>query len=86
MPFFVYILRSLMDGSYYVGSTKDLQGRLRHHNGSGTQYTRQKRPWELVYAEEHPDRGSAMRREYMIKKGGGKKFIDGLLRRSRGNG
>lgn len=83
MAFFVYILRSLKDGSYYVGSTQDLEPRLKHHNEVGTQYTKQKRPWELVYTEEHPDRSSAMQREYAIKKHGGKQFIESLIKKSR---
>ena len=83
MPIFVYILRSLKDGSYYVGSTQDLDARLQHHNQVGTQYTKQKRPWELVYSEEHPDRSSAMKRDHAIKKSGGKQFIESLVRTSR---
>ena len=82
MPVFVYILKSLKDGSYYVGSTQDVASRVKHHNQTGTQYTKQKRPWELVYVEEYPDRSSAMQREYAIKKGGGKKFIEALLKKS----
>ena len=83
MPIFVYILKSLKDGSYYVGSTQNLDARLKHHNQVGTQYTKQKRPWELVYKEEHPDRSSAMKREYAIKKSGGKQFIESLVKKSR---
>ena len=83
MPVFVYILRSLKDGSYYIGSTQDVDARLKHHNQTGTQYTKQKRPWELVYQEEHPDRSSAMKREYAIKKRGGRKFIESLAKTSR---
>ncbi|OGP86053.1 MAG: hypothetical protein A2Z08_07145 [Deltaproteobacteria bacterium RBG_16_54_11] len=83
MPVFVYILRSLKDGSYYVGSTQDLEPRLKHHNEVGTQYTKQKRPWELVYTEEHPDRSSAMKREYVIKRRGGRRFIESLIKSTR---
>jgi putative endonuclease len=83
MPVFVYILKSLKDGTYYVGSTQDVESRVKHHNQTGTQYTKQKRPWELVYTEEHPDRSTAMQREYAIKKGGGKKFIEAFLKKSR---
>jgi putative endonuclease len=82
MPVFVYILRSLKDGSYYVGTTQDVDSRVEHHNQVGTQYTKQKSPWELVYTEEHPDRSSAMQREYAIKKGGGKQFISSLIKKS----
>jgi putative endonuclease len=84
MPVFVYILRSLKDGSYYVGTTQDVDSRVERHNKVGTQYTKQKRPWELVYKEEHPDRSSAMQREYAIKKrGGGRQFIESLIKKSR---
>ena len=83
MPIFVYILKSLKDGSYYVGSTQNVESRVKHHNQTGTQYTKQKRPWELVYTEEHPDRSTAMQREYAIKRHGGKKFIESLIKKSR---
>jgi putative endonuclease len=80
MLVFVYILRSLKDGTYYIGSTQDVDERLKHHNQVGTQYTKQKKPWELVYQEEHPDRSSAMKREYAIKKRGAKQFLESLAK------
>ncbi len=51
MPF-TYILRCA-DGSFYVGSTVDLQRRIDEHNlGLGAAYTRRRsrRPVELVWA------------------------------------
>jgi putative endonuclease len=39
-----------------------------HNAGRGAKYTRYRRPVRLVYVEELPDRGSAMRRESSIKK------------------
>jgi len=51
MPF-TYMLRCA-DGSYYVGSTRDLERRLREHqSGEGATYTRRRRPVELVFARE----------------------------------
>ena len=51
MPF-VYILRC-SDGSYYVGSTRDLDRRLAEHaSGNGAAYTRHRRPVTLVFSEE----------------------------------
>ncbi|KAA1425191.1 GIY-YIG nuclease family protein [Mumia zhuanghuii] len=48
----VYILRCA-DGSYYVGSTRNLAARVDQHNaGSGATYTRTRRPVELVFFEE----------------------------------
>jgi putative endonuclease len=46
---YMYILRC-SDGSYYVGSTRDIHTRLRQHeDGEGAAYMRRRRPVELVY-------------------------------------
>ena len=48
----MYILECA-DGSYYVGSTVDLERRVWEHNeGLGGQYTARRRPVKLVYAAE----------------------------------
>ncbi|MBA4609316.1 GIY-YIG nuclease family protein [Aeromicrobium sp. Marseille-Q0843] len=48
----VYILRC-SDGSYYVGSTRHLAGRLRQHQtGTGAEYTRHRLPVELLWSHE----------------------------------
>ncbi len=83
MSYFVYILKSLQDGTYYVGSAQDLQERLERHNQGRTKYTKVKRPWELVYSEEFPDRSSAMKRENEIKRRKRRTFIEALVRTSR---
>jgi putative endonuclease len=68
MPCYCYILEC-SDGTYYTGWTTDPQRRLRQHNrGTGSSYTRARRPVRLVYTEEQPDRSSAMRREIKIKR------------------
>jgi len=83
MPFYVYILQSLKDGSYYIGSINNLEDRIERHNQGRSQYTRAKRPWKLVYSEERPDRSSAVRRENQIKNRKSKDFIETLVKRSR---
>jgi putative endonuclease len=51
MPW-TYMLRC-SDGSYYVGSTWDLERRVNQHNGDeGAAYTRRRRPVELVWSAE----------------------------------
>ena len=48
----VYILRC-GDGSYYVGSTRNLQVRMQQHaTGKGAKYTSRRLPIELVWAQE----------------------------------
>ncbi len=67
--YFVYMVKCA-DDTFYTGITTELERRIEEHNGSdkGAKYTRVRRPVNLVYSEEHPDRSSASKREYEIKK------------------
>ena len=65
---YVYLLRC-SDESLYCGWTTDLEKRVATHNaGSGTKYTRSRRPVELVYFEEYEDRHEALSREWHLKR------------------
>jgi len=67
MKGFVYILRCA-DGSYYTGSTTDLELRLRQHqNGEGANFTKKRLPVELVYFEEFQRIDEAFYREKQIQ-------------------
>ena len=67
MPFF-YLARC-NDGSLYSGSCKDLTAREAAHNsGKGAKYTRSRLPVTIVYHEEFPTLGDALRREAEVKK------------------
>ena len=83
MSYFIYIIQSEKDESYYIGSTQDLGERLMRHNQGRSKYTKSKRPWELIYYEEYPDRSTAMKREREIKSRKDKDFILSLVRTSR---
>ncbi len=55
----VYMLRC-SDGSYYVGSTRNLELRLhQHQSGLGAEYTRHRLPVELVWSAEYANVGEA---------------------------
>ena len=59
----MYILRC-SDGSYYTGSTRDLEGRLyEHQNGLGAVFTKKRLPIKLVYCEEFERIDDAFYRE-----------------------
>jgi putative endonuclease len=63
----MYIL-SCNDGSFYVGSTHDLERRLGQHNeGEGAAYTRRRRPVRLVYCEEFSRIDDAFLREKQVQ-------------------
>ena len=64
---YVYILECA-DGSYYVGSTTNLETRLAQHNtGYYGGCTAQRRPVELVWSAEFPTEHEAFLRERQIK-------------------
>ena len=67
--YFVYMVKCA-DNTFYTGIATELERRIEEHNSSdkGAKYTRARRPVELVYSEEYPDRSSASKREYEIKK------------------
>ena len=69
MPY-MYILECA-DGTYYTGSTKDLNKRLwEHQNNFGANYTRKKHPAKLVYCEEYSRIDDAYFREKKIQRWG----------------
>lgn len=67
MAAYVYILRC-SDGSYYVGSTRNLLRRVwEHQEGLGAEYTRRRRPVELVWSGEYSNIGDAFAWEKRIQ-------------------
>lgn len=63
----VYILKC-SDNTFYTGVTNDLQKRVEQHNsGKGAKYTRSRIPVKVVYRENVPGKGQALKREHMIK-------------------
>jgi len=67
MSYFVYILKSLKDGGFYIGHTKNVSERLRQHNLGKVRSTRGRRPLKLIYVEEFTTRSEAFKRESFLK-------------------
>jgi|GEM_PF-3724101 len=44
MPCYVYILESELDGTFYIGSTRDVGERLARHNEGRSGYTKSRVP------------------------------------------
>ncbi len=66
MPY-MYILKC-SDGSYYTGSTWDLDKRLWDHmTGFGSNYTKKRLPVKLVYCEEYARIEDAYGREKQVQ-------------------
>jgi putative endonuclease len=80
MAYYVYVLRSEKDGSFYVGHTSDLEERIQRHNHGKSLYTKAKAPWKLIYQELFTTRSEAMQREREIKGKKNRAYIDYLVR------
>ena len=66
----MYILECA-DGSYYVGSKKDIERRLwEHQSGLGAKYTSRRLPVKLVYSEEYERVADAFAREKQVQNWG----------------
>jgi putative endonuclease len=64
---FVYVILC-QDGSFYTGSTNDLEKRfLAHQSGKGGRYTRSHKPVKVIYSEKLTNQSEALKREIEIK-------------------
>ena len=68
MNHYVYIIESLVDGSYYKGYSNDYERRLVEHNAGLSEYTSKKVPWHLIYVELCADKSIALKRERKLKR------------------
>lgn len=66
--YYIYILLC-SDGSYYTGSTNDVERRFKDHiDGQGARYTKSHKPVVIIYKEEFATKSEALKREAEIKK------------------
>ena len=77
--FFVYILQSLQDQTFYIGYTTDVERRLSQHNEGLSRYTKSKMPWKMVYTEVFETKTEALRREIFLKKQRNSSFYQSLV-------
>ena len=79
---FVYILLSLKDKKFYIGSTNNLERRLEEHNQGKNTSTAKRLPLKLIYYEAHLSKEDAERRENYFKTDKGKSTLRLMLRDS----
>src|SRR5258706_234953 len=61
MIYFVYILISQKDNSFYIGQTNNIDDRLKRHNAGQERYTKTKAPWKLFWFIQVPSRSEESR-------------------------
>ncbi|MDO8663427.1 MAG: GIY-YIG nuclease family protein [Candidatus Wildermuthbacteria bacterium] len=65
---YLYLIQSKKDLSFYIGTTTDLQRRLKEHNAGLSTSTKHKTPWVLIYVEWYRSKKDTLMRELRLKK------------------
>lgn len=65
--FYVYVIKSKVDESLYIGQTEDLRNRCKEHNSGLSKSTKNKRPFDLIYYEAYKSKKDAIIRERKLK-------------------
>ncbi len=72
--FYVYLLKSISDGKYYIGQTEDVDVRFRRHNDGYVRATKNRRPLILLGCEQFSSRAEARLREFRLKASAGERI------------
>lgn len=78
--YFVYILQSIKNGKYYVGSTENLLRRLSQHNLGNVKFTKGLKPLELVFSQEYSTKKEARKIEHRIKKLKRRDYLEKIIK------
>jgi putative endonuclease len=82
LQFCVYVLYSLKDKKFYIGSTSNLKQRLTTHFHGQSESTAVRRPFQLLFCEYFLSKKDVLRREKYFKTNPGKKSLKLILRDS----
>jgi putative endonuclease len=77
---FVYILRSLRNNRFYIGSTNNVNKRLVKHNQRLVRSTRNFRPYKIELSQEYDTLTQAKQIEYKIKRLKRKDYISKMIK------
>ena len=64
---YVYVMKSKKNGRLYTGYSADLKQRLKDHNSGKSSYTKNNRPYVLIYYEAYASVSDAQKRERSLK-------------------
>ncbi len=71
----VYVLQSIRDGKTYVGSTDNFEKRLLQHETGKVIFTKNRRPFHVLFTEEFDTLKKARKRELWYKSGAGRRKL-----------
>jgi len=75
----IYVLQSKKDNKLYIGSTGDLNQRIKCHNKGKVRSTKSRRPLKLIYSEEYDTVTQARQCENFLKTGQGRECLKGNI-------
>jgi len=68
--YYIYLLKSKLNGELYRGSTNNLRSRFKDHNDGKVFSTKRYGPWEVIYYEVFTEEKLARAREQKLKHNG----------------
>jgi putative endonuclease len=68
MSCYVYMIKSILNGRYYVGISEDITRRLKEHNSGKVKTTSKNKPYVFVFKKEYIDYKTARKHEIWLKK------------------
>jgi len=77
--FYLYIIKSLKTGEYYIGSSSNVEERLKQHNDGKVKSTKLLLPWQIIYTESFTNRSVAVKRERQLKNWKSREAIERLI-------
>jgi len=72
--YYVYIIQSQKDKSFYTGFTKNLKQRIKEHNWHLSKYSKSKAPFKIDWYCAFKDKKKALDFEKYLKSGSGFAF------------
>lgn len=79
MKYYLYILKSISSGKYYIGSSENPERRLCYHNTIETGFTSRYRPWEIISIQEFESKELAQSAERKLKNWKSRKMIERVI-------
>ena len=79
MAGYIYILQSLKNNRFYIGSTNNLERRLTEHNQGKSIYTNLTKPFKMIFSQKFDNLSIARKIEYKIKSFKSKKVIISII-------
>ena len=73
--YYTYVIQSKKDKLLYTGYTDNLEARIKRHNEGKEKYTKNKKPWNIVFYCAFRTRNEATDFEKYLKSGSGREFI-----------